>query len=134
MTPSFNGSGAVAIGVGTATAMFGVIDQNTWAVCTGAAIGAGTVVWTFGYWLRDRTLVYLRNQAKELADELELITLNRQKNIDQQIVLLRDRLDEVLRDRDREIERSNQMFDRFSILVRMIEENGIVQDNEKYCG
>ncbi len=55
---------------GMATAGIGYAQGNFWAVLIGAAIGSGSVAWTFGIWLRDKTFEYLRLQNRELADEL----------------------------------------------------------------
>lgn len=56
--------------IGTITAGVGYSQGNFWAVLIGSAIGAGSVAWTFGIWLRDRSFEFLRIQNRELADEL----------------------------------------------------------------
>jgi len=56
--------------LGTVTAGVGYSQGNFWAVLIGSAIGAGSVAWTFGIWLRDRSFAFLRLQNRELFDEL----------------------------------------------------------------
>lgn len=55
---------------GVATVGFGITHDNIWAAIIGSALGAGSVAWTFGIWLRDKTFVYLRKQNGELWAEL----------------------------------------------------------------
>jgi hypothetical protein len=55
---------------GVATVGFGITHNNIWAAIIGSALGAGSVAWTFGIWLRDKTFVYLRKQNGELWAEL----------------------------------------------------------------
>src|SRR5271166_416762 len=52
---------------GTITAGVGHAQNNFWAVLVGSMIGAGSVAWTFGIWLRDRTFEMQRMQISELA-------------------------------------------------------------------
>jgi hypothetical protein len=66
--------------LGTVVAGVGATQENTWAVITGSAIGAGSVAWVFGLWLRDRTLQYLRKQNDELWEALK--ELKDQQSID----------------------------------------------------
>ncbi len=56
--------------IGTITAGVGYSQGNFWAVLIGSAIGAGSVAWTFGIWLRDRSFEFLRLQNRELFEEL----------------------------------------------------------------
>jgi hypothetical protein len=56
--------------LGVATVGVGVTHDHIWAAIIGSALGAGSVVWTFGIWLRDKTFVYLRKQNGELWAEL----------------------------------------------------------------
>ena len=55
---------------GVATVGFGITHDDIWAAIIGSALGAGSVAWTFGIWLRDKTFVYLRKQNGELWTEL----------------------------------------------------------------
>ncbi len=57
-----------------ATAGFGVTHDNLWAAIIGTALGAGSVAWTFGTWLRDKIFVYLRRQNGELWAELSKLS------------------------------------------------------------
>jgi hypothetical protein len=59
---------------GVATVGFGVTHDNIWAAIIGSALGAGSVTWTFGIWLRNRTFVYLRKQNGELWAELSTLS------------------------------------------------------------
>jgi hypothetical protein len=59
---------------GVATAGFGVTHDNLWAASIGTALGAGSVAWTFGTWLRDKIFVYLRRQNGELWAELSKLS------------------------------------------------------------
>ena len=59
---------------GVATVGFGVTHDNIWAAIIGSALGAGSVTWTFGIWLRNRTFVYLRKQNGELWAELSKLS------------------------------------------------------------
>ena len=59
---------------GVATAGFGITHDNMWAAIIGSALGAGSVAWTFGIWLRDKTLFYLRKQNGELWAELSKLS------------------------------------------------------------
>ena len=54
---------------GVATVSFGITHDNIWAAIIGSALGAGSVAWTFGIWLREKTFVYLRKQNGELWAE-----------------------------------------------------------------
>ncbi|MGC1722037.1 MAG: hypothetical protein WA746_23870 [Isosphaeraceae bacterium] len=59
---------------GVATVGFGITHDNIWAAIIGSALGAGSVAWTFGIWLRDKTLFYLRKQNNELWAELSKLS------------------------------------------------------------
>lgn len=59
---------------GVATVGFGITHDNIWAAIIGSALGAGSVAWTFGIWLRDKTFVYLRKQNGELWAELSKLS------------------------------------------------------------
>ena len=59
---------------GVATAGFGITHDNMWAAIIGSALGSGSVAWTFGIWLRDKTLFYLRKQNGELWAELSKLS------------------------------------------------------------
>ena len=59
---------------GVATVGFGITHDNIWAAIIGSALGAGSVAWTFGIWLRDITFVYLRKQNGELWAELSKLS------------------------------------------------------------
>ena len=59
---------------GVATVGFGITHDNIWAAIIGSALGAGSVTWTFGIWLRNRTFVYLRKQNGELWAELSKLS------------------------------------------------------------
>ena len=59
---------------GVATVGFGITHDNIWAAIIGSALGAGSVAWTFGIWLRDKTLFYLRKQNGELWAELSKLS------------------------------------------------------------
>ena len=59
---------------GVATVGFGITHDNIWVAIIGSALGAGSVTWTFGIWLRNRTFVYLRKQNGELWAELSKLS------------------------------------------------------------
>ena len=59
---------------GVATAGFGITHDNIWAAIIGSALGAGSVAWTFGLWLGDKTFLYLRKQNDELWAELSKLS------------------------------------------------------------
>jgi hypothetical protein len=59
---------------GVATVGFGITHDNIWAAIIGSTLGAGSVTWTFGIWLRDKTFVYIRKQNGELWAELSKLS------------------------------------------------------------
>ena len=59
---------------GVATVGFGITHDNIWAAIIGSALGAGSVAWTFGIWLREETFVCLRKQNGELWAELSKLS------------------------------------------------------------
>ena len=54
---------------GTVTAGVGLVSNSFWAVFAGSLIGASSVAWTFGIWLRDRTFQFQKMQVDEAAKE-----------------------------------------------------------------
>ncbi len=54
---------------GAATAGLGLVGNSFWAVFIGSIIGAASVAWTFGIWLRDHTFQFQKMQVEEAAQE-----------------------------------------------------------------
>ena len=53
---------------------FGVTRDNLRVAIIGTALGAGSVAWTFGTWLRNKNFAYVRKQNGELWAELSKLS------------------------------------------------------------
>jgi hypothetical protein len=49
---------------GVATVGFGITHDNIWAAIIGSALGAGSVSWIFGIWLRNINFVSARQLVR----------------------------------------------------------------------
>ena len=61
-----NASGSIAVGTGSATAMFGALSLNDWAIVIGIACTVGTFVINWHYKRKEYRL--LQAQAHQLGD------------------------------------------------------------------